>query len=83
MGGIQCIMCSYSQRASSHSIGQLFHTPSRSTHQSGEGTWEQQTVRLPRATVAEAANSTKSPSTNTGLLNGKMYYHTAGNFGEH
>ena len=40
-------------------------------------------VRPPRATVAEAASSTKSPSTNTGLLNGKMYLHTVDNFGEH
>ena len=70
------------ERASSHSIGQLFHTPNRSTtHQSGGGTWGQRTVRPPRATVAEAANSTKSPSTNTGLLNGKMYYHTTDNLG--
>ena len=74
---------STAERASSHSIGQLFHTPSRSTQQSGGGTWGQRTVRPPRATVAETANSTKSPSTNTGLVNGKMYYCTAGNFGEY
>ena len=61
---------STAERACSHSIGQLFHTPSRSTHQSGGGAWGQRTVRPPRATVAEAANSTKNPSTNA---NGKMY----------
>jgi hypothetical protein len=60
------------ERASSHSIGQLFHTPSRSIPQGGGGggTWGQRTVRPPQATPAEAANSSKSP-TNTGLLNGK------------
>ena len=60
-------------RPSSHSIGQLFHTPSRCTHQSSsDGVWEQQrTARPSRVTLADAATSAKSPSTNTGLLNGK------------
>ena len=65
---------STAERASSHSIGQLFHTPSRSAHQGGgEGgrVWGQRMVGPPRVTSAEAANSTKSPSTNTGLLDGK------------
>ena len=62
------------ERSSSHSIGQLFHTPSRSNHQGGGGgggAWGQRTVRPPRVTLAEAANLAKSPPANTGLLNGK------------
>lgn len=60
------------ERSRNHSIGQLFHTPSRSIHQgSGGGTWGQRTVRPSRMTLAEAANlTTKTPPTSTGLLNG-------------
>ena len=57
--------------SNSHSIGQLFHTPSRSTHQSGGGMWGQRIARPSRVTSAAVTNTTKSPSTNTGLLNGK------------